>query len=55
MLEGSGRRPRRACVRPVPVVSARVDRAPNLSPDVARALCELAHWFNSFAGIDGDA
>ena len=54
MLELSGRRPRRACVRSVPVVPARIDRAPNLAPDVARSLCELAQWFNYFAGIDGD-
>ena len=54
MLESSGRRPRRACVRSVPGVPVRVDRAPNLAPDVARSLCELAQWFNSFVGIDGD-
>ena len=54
MLAFPGRRPRRACVRSVSVVPVRVDRAPTLAPDVARSLCDLTQWFNSFAGIDGD-
>jgi len=48
MLESSGRRPRRACVRSVPGVPVRVDRAPTLAPDVARSLRDLTQWFNSF-------